>query len=178
MVYTFIKLNLLLLEFSVYSLQNFVLDYFVVFITYLHTHWLYSLLRTLAPFVTDVLLILTYIVFRCEDIFTPNPHPRGPRAVLCPSWELAADTHLLKLQRMQNKVLRTAGNFLRCTPVRDLHTSFNLPYVYDYVRKLCRRQADEHVRGIGQGEARHRKYRDINLAMVKLTTDEVTKLPL
>jgi hypothetical protein len=66
---------------------------------------------------------------------------------------------------MQNKVLRTTGNFTRCKPVRDLHTAFNLPYVYGYITKLCRRQAEviwnhenEHVRGIGQGEARHRKY--------------------
>jgi hypothetical protein len=27
----------------------------------------------------------------------------------CPAWELAADTHLLKLHRLQNKVLRTIG---------------------------------------------------------------------
>jgi hypothetical protein len=36
-----------------------------------------------------------------------------------------------------------------------LHTAFNLPYVYDYITKLCRQQAEviqnnknEHVRGI------------------------------
>jgi hypothetical protein len=40
----------------------------------------------------------------------------------CPAWELAADTYLLKLQRLHNKVLRTIGNFPRCTPVRDMHT--------------------------------------------------------
>jgi hypothetical protein len=51
----------------------------------------------------------------------------------CPSWELAADTYLLKLQHLQNKVLRTNGNFPRCTPVRNMHTAFNLPYVYDYI---------------------------------------------
>jgi hypothetical protein len=47
----------------------------------------------------------------------------------CAAWELAAETHLLNLQRLQNKVLRTIGNFPRCTPVRDLHTAFNFPYV-------------------------------------------------
>jgi hypothetical protein len=47
----------------------------------------------------------------------------------CPACEFAADTHLLKLQRLQNKVLRTTGKFPRCTPVRDLHTAFNLPHV-------------------------------------------------
>jgi hypothetical protein len=74
----------------------------------------------------------------------------------CPAWELAADTHLLKLQRLQNNILRTIGNFPRCTPVRDWHTAFNPPCVYDYITKLCRKQAEvirndetEHVRGTG-----------------------------
>jgi hypothetical protein len=33
------------------------------------------------------------------------------------AWEFAANTHLLKLQCLQNKVLRTIGNFPRRTPV-------------------------------------------------------------
>jgi phage FluMu protein Com len=81
----------------------------------------------------------------------------------CPAWELAAGTYLLKLQRLQNKALRTIGNSPKCTPVRDLYTAFNHPYVYDYITKSCRQQAEaiqnhenEHVRGIGQGEARHK----------------------
>jgi hypothetical protein len=51
-----------------------------------------------------------------------------------------------------------------------LHTAFNLPYVYDYITKLYRQQAEviqnhenEHVRGIGQGEAGHRKYKRLKL---------------
>jgi hypothetical protein len=88
----------------------------------------------------------------------------------CPTWELAADTYLLKLQHMQNKALHIVGNFPRHTPVHDLHAAFNLPYVYDYITKLCRQQAEviqnhenEHVRGTGQGEARHRKYKRLKL---------------
>jgi hypothetical protein len=87
-------------------------------------------------------------------------------AYACPAWEFAADTHLLKWQSLQNKVLRTAGNFPTCTPVRDFHRAFNLPSVYDYIRKLCREQAEviqnhenDYVRVIGQGEARHRKHK-------------------
>jgi hypothetical protein len=45
----------------------------------------------------------------------------------CPARELAADIYLLKLQHLQNKVLRTIGNFQRCTLVRDFHMNFNLP---------------------------------------------------
>jgi hypothetical protein len=47
---------------------------------------------------------------------------------------------------------------------------FNLPYVYNYITKLCRQQAEvrqnhenEHVRSIGLGEAIHRKYKRLKL---------------
>jgi hypothetical protein len=60
----------------------------------------------------------------------------------CPVCELAAGINPLQLQRMQNKVLRTIGNFPRCTPVRDFNTAFNLPYVYDYVTNLCKQQTE------------------------------------
>jgi hypothetical protein len=53
----------------------------------------------------------------------------------CAAWEFAAETHLLKLQRLQNKVLRTTGKLPRRTPVRDLHMAFQIPYVYDYITK-------------------------------------------
>jgi hypothetical protein len=59
-----------------------------------------------------------------------------------PAWEFAANSHLLKLHRLQNKVLRTIGNFPRCRPVRELHKAFNIPYIYDYITKLCRQQAE------------------------------------
>jgi hypothetical protein len=81
-----------------------------------------------------------------------------------PAWEFAADTHLMKLQCLQNKVLRTIGSFPRRTPVLDLHMAFEIPFVYDYITKLCRQQVEviqnhdnENVRNIGQGEANHRK---------------------
>jgi hypothetical protein len=35
----------------------------------------------------------------------------------CPAWEFVAECHLVKLQRLQNKVLRTIGNFLKRTSV-------------------------------------------------------------
>jgi hypothetical protein len=58
----------------------------------------------------------------------------------------------------------------RSTSVRDLHVAFQIPYVYDYITKLCRQQAEiiqnhdnENVRKIGQDEARHRKYKRLKL---------------
>jgi hypothetical protein len=40
---------------------------------------------------------------------------RSVMTYACPAWEFVAECHLLKLQRLQNKVLRTIGNFLRRT---------------------------------------------------------------
>jgi hypothetical protein len=88
----------------------------------------------------------------------------------CPAWEFAANRHLIKLQRLQNKVLRTIGNFARRTPVREMHMAFHFSYVYDYMIKLCKQQAEvilnhenENARYIGQGEARHRKCKRLKL---------------
>jgi hypothetical protein len=60
----------------------------------------------------------------------------------CPAWKFVADTHLLKLQRLQNKFLLTIGQISRWTPACDLHMVINLPYAHDYVTKLCRQQAE------------------------------------
>jgi hypothetical protein len=60
-----------------------------------------------------------------------------------------------------------------------MYKAFQIPYVYDYLTKSCRQQAEviqnlenENVRYIGQGEALHRKYsiRELNLAAVMCTT--------
>jgi hypothetical protein len=49
----------------------------------------------------------------------------------CPTWECATDSRLLKLQRLQNRLLRAIENLDRCTPVREVHVAFRIPYVYD-----------------------------------------------
>jgi hypothetical protein len=52
----------------------------------------------------------------------------------------------------------------------QIHFLLASPYVYDYVTKSCRQQAEvvqnhenKNVRYTGQGEARHRKYRRLKL---------------
>jgi hypothetical protein len=101
----------------------------------------------------------------------------------CPAWDFAADTHVMKLQRLQNRVLHTIDNFLRRTPVRELHDAFSIPYIYDYITKLSRQQAEvipnhknANVRNIGQGEAHTEDTRDLNLAAVRRTTVQMTRL--
>jgi hypothetical protein len=51
-----------------------------------------------------------------------------------------------------------------------MHMALKFPYMYDYIIKLCRTQAEvilNHrnptVRGIGKGEAMHRKYKRLIL---------------
>jgi hypothetical protein len=51
---------------------------------------------------------------------------------------------------------------------RDLHVAFQITYVYNYIAKLCREQAEgtqnpdnEDVRNIGQSEAPNRKYKSL-----------------
>jgi hypothetical protein len=86
----------------------------------------------------------------------------------CPTWEYAADAHLLILQCLQNRVLRAIGNLDMCTPVHELHEAHEIPYVYDQITKLSRTHAEvivnhvnPNVRGIAQGEAMHRKYKTL-----------------
>jgi hypothetical protein len=88
----------------------------------------------------------------------------------CPAWEFVAETHLLKLQCLQNRILCTTGNFPRHTLIRDMHVAFQVTYVYDYITELCRRQAEiihnqenENVCNIGQGETPQRECKRLNL---------------
>jgi hypothetical protein len=42
----------------------------------------------------------------------------------CPAWKFVADTHLLKLQCLQNRVRRTTGKFPRSTKIHDMCMAF------------------------------------------------------
>jgi hypothetical protein len=87
-------------------------------------------------------LIRIYSIFKSERLSADinlTLHKALIRSITyaCPTWEFATDNGLLKLQRLQNKVLRTIG-----TVVRDLHMALKLLYIfiyiYDYTTKLCR----------------------------------------
>lgn len=43
-----------------------------------------------------------------------------------------------KRENRQTPLKITAPTRIRCTSVSGLQTTFNIPYVYDYVKKLCR----------------------------------------
>jgi hypothetical protein len=51
-----------------------------------------------------------------------------------------------------------------------LHKAFNIPYIYEYIAKLCRQkveviqnQENANARNIGQGEAQYRKHKRLKL---------------
>jgi formate dehydrogenase maturation protein FdhE len=96
----------------------------------------------------------------------------------CPAWEFAADNHLLKLQRPQNKVLCTIGNFPRRTRICDLHMAFKLLDIYDYITKLCRQQAEVIQNHENANVHNTGNIRGLNLVAVKHTTVQVTRLLL
>jgi hypothetical protein len=82
-----------------------------------------------------------YSVFKSERLsikikLTLYALIRSVMTYACPTWEYAADTHLLKLQRLQNRVL-SADRFTR---VRELHVAFRMPYVYVYITNAGHRQ--------------------------------------
>jgi hypothetical protein len=43
---------------------------------------------------------------------------------------------------LHNKIFYTISKFPKCTPVCQLHMAFQVPYIYDYITKLCRQQAE------------------------------------
>jgi hypothetical protein len=54
----------------------------------------------------------------------------------------------------------------RLTLIRELRMAFQVPYIYDYITKLCMQQAEvvqnyenANVREVGKGKARHRTYK-------------------
>jgi hypothetical protein len=83
--------------------------------------------------------IRIYSLFKSERLRTNiklTLHKALTRIIIiyaCPAWEFSADSHLLKLQRLQYKILLTIWNFPRVTPVRDLYMAFKLPCIYIYI---------------------------------------------
>jgi hypothetical protein len=85
-------------------------------------------------------------------------------------WEYVGDCHLLKLEHLQKRVLYGTENLDGCTPVCELHMAFKMPYLCDYIIKLCWTQSEvilNHVNlnvgAIRQGKAIDRQYRRLKL---------------
>jgi hypothetical protein len=96
----------------------------------------------------------------------------------CSAWEFAAETHLLKLQLLQNKVIRTIGKLPKRTPSA----------ICIWLSKFrtfmsCRQQAEiqnhenRNVRYIEQGKPDIENIRGLNLAAGMCATVQVSRLP-
>jgi hypothetical protein len=78
---------------------------------------------------------------------------------------------MMKLERLQNKILCAICNLPRRTPTRAFHVAFQIPYIYDLITKTCGKQAEVmqnhdnvNVRNIGKGEFQHRKHTRLKLS--------------
>jgi hypothetical protein len=92
--------------------------------------------------------IRTYSLFKAEHLsihIKLNIYKIIGRSGLvdaCPIWQNMADPHLLKVQHLQDRVLRALGVLDRGTPVRDLKVALRIPYLYDYIILLCKKQTE------------------------------------
>jgi hypothetical protein len=110
-------------------------------------------------------------IFYCLIWDSPNlegqvPVFISPRVAQSYPWALGSLLSPLTTRRatveVQNRVFRTIGNFPRGTSIRDMHVAFQVPYVYDYITKLCRRQAET--------IHNHENITRLNLVVVTCTT--------
>jgi hypothetical protein len=87
--------------------------------------------------------------------------------VFLPEMYLAASAKVFPSIEIAAPAKQSSPQHLKCS---KLHKAFIIPYIYDYITKLSRQQTEviqnhenANVRNIGQGEARHRKYKGLKL---------------
>jgi hypothetical protein len=80
-------------------------------------------------------------------------------------------------------VLRTTGNFPRRTVICNMHEAFQIPYVYDYITKSCRQQAEviqnhemKMFATLDKVKTNTNNIRALNWAAVMCTTVQVSRL--
>jgi hypothetical protein len=90
------------------------------------------------------LCIIIYSLFKSERLSTNIKLTLHKALIMeimtyaCPAWEFAADSHLTKIAVPAKQSSPHHWKFSRRTPVRDFNMAFKLPYIYDYITKLCR----------------------------------------
>jgi hypothetical protein len=148
--------------------------------------WRHHIERTVAKVLPTYLK--TYSLFKSGRLSTNiklilyKTLIRSVMTYACPTWEYAADAHRFKLQCLQNRVLRAIRNLDRCTPVRELHVAFKIPYVHKCITKLCRTQAEvilNHLYVVlGNEEPCIGNIRGLNLTENRRTTVQLTNCGL
>jgi hypothetical protein len=129
--------------------------------------WRHHIERTVAKAMRTY--VRTYSLFKSGCLSTNSKLTlykaliRSVMTYACPTWEYAADAHLLKFQRLQIRalslqhILTGANHSANCAWFSKFFTC------YDCITKLCRTQGEvflnhgnPSVRGTGQREARRR----------------------
>jgi hypothetical protein len=136
------------------------------------TTWRHHIAKTVAKALCTYLR--TYSLFKSKHLSTNiklTLYKALIRLVMtyaCPTWNYAVDAHLLKLQYLQNSSPHNWKTWQthNCT----WNVTFKIPYVYNYITRLCRTEAEvilshrkQTVHGIGEGEAMHQKYKRLKL---------------
>jgi hypothetical protein len=137
--------------------------------------WRHHIERTVAKALRTY--IKTYSLFKRKCLST-NLKLKLHRALIrsvktyaFPTCVYVAEAKLLKLQRLQSRVLCVIGNIDRCTPVRELHVAFKIAYI----SILCSTQAIEIYVVVGKEKPCIGTVRGLNFAAVRLTTIQLTK---
>jgi hypothetical protein len=98
-----------------------------------------------------------------------------------PTWVFAADTYLLKLQRLQNCFPRHWKFYKAHTGPRDacgFQSSVCLWFYHIIMQAEVIQSHNLNVCNTDQSEVQHRTYKRLKLAVVKFRTVQVTDLPL
>jgi hypothetical protein len=101
---------------------------------------------------------------------------RSVMTYACPAWEFSAETHLLKLQRLQNRVLRTIGNFPKWL---STFSTFMItePNHAGNKQKSSKIMKMKMFVTLDKARPHTQNIRGLNLAAVMCTTVQVSRLP-
>jgi hypothetical protein len=114
----------------------------------------------------------------------PRAYKRTPEMKKASGSRWGSTPRITMLANASSKLL-LACKKARRTPVREFYKTFSILYVYDYIIKLSRQQAEviqnhenANLRNTGQDEARHRKYKRLKLGGGQAYDHHMTRLPL
>jgi hypothetical protein len=109
---------------------------------------------------------------------------RNKMTYACPAWEFVADNYLLKLQSLQNKILRTMENcqgahrFAICTWLSNFRTYMIIQNYVGNKQKPYKIMKIQMFATLDKTNPGTGNIKCLNLVAVKYTTVQITRLPL
>jgi hypothetical protein len=126
---------------------------------------------------------MTYSLFKSDRLSANiklNLYKTLIRSVIIyasPAWEFAVNTYLLKLQRLQTKVLSTIGNYRYCKRLSKFLLFTIILQNYEGNKQKLYKIMKMQISSI-QGKENTESLRGLNLAAAKRTILQVSRLPL